>query len=135
MDIDKQIEELEEKLSELKELKKAEREAQKRAFVLEGYIECKEAPTAMPRKVPEDFRKISICLKYKNTKEADRLGIYYATGYRTYHYIEGWIVALGGGTRILNTPCEAKESEWLSIINGKIPSKFLQRWVNERIKG
>lgn len=84
--------------------------------------------------LPVGFRRIYIFIEYTNAKEAREVGIYVNAGGMTYHYLDGWIVGLGGGKMILDVPCKATEIEWQSIIDGNVPRKFLRDWVKKVVK-
>lgn len=132
MDLGKRIAELRQEIKVLEQEKEEEQEKARKQFKLRGTLTVKETSYGSYN-FPKDFRKMHIELNYSNMQEAIDLDIYAKDGGRVYYYIEGYIIASGGGLMILEAPCKATESEWLSIVNNKIPRKFLRPWIKELI--
>lgn len=134
MKIAKKIEKLKKELEELKKQREAEKKEAKKRFVVKGKLIVVKTKRDFFHRLPEEFRRINISIEYTNAKEAREVGIHVSGGGMTYHYLEGWIVGIGGGTMILDVPCKATEIEWQSIIDGNVPRKFLRDWIKKMVK-
>lgn len=134
MTIAKKIEKLEAELEKLKTQRDAEKQEARDKFVVKGKLIVAKTGRGTLHRLPEEFRRITISIEYTNEKEAREVGLRVSAGGMTYHYLEGWIVGLGGGAVILDAPCKATEKEWQSIISGNVPKKFLRDWVKKYVK-
>ncbi len=134
MEIAKKIEKLEKELRDLVQQREAEKKKARDKFVVKGKLVVAKTKGVSSYGLPVGFRRINISIEYINAEEAREVEIYVNTGGMTYHYLEGWIVGLGGGTVILDVPCKATEIEWQSIIDGDVPRKFLRDWVKKVVK-
>lgn len=129
------IESLKTKLHTLEKARQEELEAKRKAFKFKGILTVKkENEKSFFRNLPGSFRNISISIHYENLEEAVKLGLSACEGSMKYHFLEGFIVSLGGGTCILDTPVKATEAEWRALCDGNIPEKFLKTWVKKQLK-
>ena len=129
MELKAEIKDVSERLKSLQHKQKKELQLKKENFRPVGRLEVGESDSYYI--FPNHFRRCFIELVYTNIEEAADLGIFLSSGGHSYYYLEGYLIAVGEGTLVLDVPQKATEDEWLEITMGYVPRKFFAKWIKD----